>query len=87
MVEGKEHSFESEKRGNLRLRGVEDVVSFDEREVILRTLCGGMTVEGDGLHIRVLDLDEGRVDIEGRIDGVFYFDETQNQKRRFFGKG
>lgn len=85
MAEGR-HSFVSESRENIKLRGVEEVISFDEREVVLRTECGGMTIEGEGLHIGVLNVEEGRVEVDGKIDGLYYFDNTQAQKKKLFGK-
>jgi len=86
MLGGSEHSFVSEMRKNIKLRGVEEVVSFDDREVVLKTQCGGMTVEGEELHIAVLNVEEGRVELDGRIDGLFYFDDTPSQKKKLFGK-
>ena len=41
------HSFLSESRRNIKINGVEDVISFDEGEVVLQTSCGGMIVEGE----------------------------------------
>ncbi len=81
----KVHSFLSESRQNIKINGVEDVISFDEGEVVLQTSCGGMTVEGEGLHIGVLNVDQGVVEVDGRIDGVYYFDNTL-QKKKLFGK-
>ena len=86
MPDKEGHSFVSVSRENIKLRGVEEVVSFDDREVVLKTTCGGMTIEGDGLHISVLSVDEGRVEIYGKIDGLFYFDNTPAQKKKLFGK-
>lgn len=86
MEEKNRHSFISEGRENIRLDGVEEVISFDDSEISLRTLCGGMTVEGEGLHIGVLNVEQGHVEVSGRIDGLFYFDDTQNQKKKLFGR-
>jgi sporulation protein YabP len=66
--------------------GVEDVVSFDENGVSLVTVCGSMAVEGEGLHVKVLNVGEGKVEIEGRINGVYYFDSKPVQKRGLFGR-
>lgn len=86
MSEIQTHGFSSEERANLRLCGVRDVQSFDDREVVLETSCGAMTVEGEGLHIGVLNVEQGRVEINGRIDGLFYFDNTPTQKKKLFGR-
>lgn len=85
MPEKTVHSFVSADRQNIKINGVEEVISFDEGEVVLQTSCGGMTVEGEGLHIGVLSVEQGVVEVDGRIDGVFYFDNTA-QKKKLFGK-
>ena len=71
-------------RARLDVDGVSDVVSFDEAVVILRTALGGMTVEGDGLHITRLDLEKGLLSLEGRIGGIFYTGESGTGKKGGF---
>jgi hypothetical protein len=45
-----------------------------------------MAIEGEGLHITVLNITDGKVSVEGRINGVYYFEERQKSKRGLFGK-
>ena len=80
------HAFSSKAREGINVSGVEDVVSFDESGVVLQTECGSMAVEGEGLHVKVLSITDGRVEIEGRINGVYYFDSKPAQKRGLFGR-
>ena len=80
------HSFSSRGRDGIVISGVSDVISFDERGVVLETTCGRMAIEGEGLHITVLNIDEGKVSVEGRINGVYYFEETVKQKRSLFAR-
>ncbi len=80
------HSFASEERQGVKLSGVSDVISFDENTVICETVCGNMAVEGEGLHITVLNIDEGRVSIDGRINALYYFDPSTSAKKKLFGK-
>lgn len=88
MVDTKksEHSFASELRNGIKIRGVTDVISFDERTVTLDTDCGSMAVEGESLHINVLNIGEGRVEIDGKINGLYYFDSEPAPKKRLFGR-
>ncbi len=81
-----EHVFSSKCRDGIAISGVSDVVSFDERGVVMETDCGSLAVEGEGLHVTVLDLSSGRVNIEGRINGVYYFDNSPRPKRGLFGR-
>ena len=80
------HSFSSTGRDGMVVSGVLDVVSFDDRGVVMETACGSMAVEGESLHITVLNIGDGRVDIEGKINGVYYFDNTPKPKRGLFGR-
>lgn len=82
-----QHAFSSKVRDGIRVSGVLDVVSFDEKSVVLETSCGGMGIEGEGLHITTLNISEGLVDIEGRLNGLYYFEDRPVQKRRLFSRG
>lgn len=83
---GLTHGFSSEARDGMKITGVKDVVSFDEKGVSLETVCGSMAVEGEDLHVTVLDIEDGRVVLEGRINGVYYFEARPQQKRGLFGR-
>ena len=80
------HSFFSKERNGIEIDGVSDVVSFDEAGVVMDTSAGSMAVEGEGLHITVLNITDGKVTVEGRINGVYYFENRKEPKRGFFGK-
>lgn len=82
-----QHAFSSRAREGIEISGVLDVVSFDDKSVVLETSCGGMGLEGEGLHITTLNIAEGRVDVEGRINGLYYFEDRPVQKRRLFSRG
>ncbi|MBE6602305.1 MAG: sporulation protein YabP [Ruminococcaceae bacterium] len=76
----REHFFSLLKRERLEVRGVTDVLSFDEQTVVLNTLCGGMEIAGDSIHIHVLNMEQGVVSMDGRIDYVLYFDVGNGEK-------
>lgn len=81
------HKIFLSERKSLELHGVSDVISFDDISVILHTSCGRMEIEGEALHISVLDLSSGEVKIEGKINGIFYYDEREKgEKRGIFGR-
>lgn len=73
-------------REGIEIEGVLDVISFDEGGVVMETSCGSLAVEGEGLHVTVLNVTDGRVVVEGRINGAYYFDNSPKQKRGLFGK-
>ena len=80
------HRFSVEQRKEMKIEGVKEVESFDDRGVTLQTTGGDMTVEGEGLRIGVLDMEQGVVSISGRIDAVYYVTEDEGGKRGFFGR-
>lgn len=80
------HSFVSKGREGITVDGVSDVVSFDDGGVVMETTHGNLAVEGEGLHVKVLDIANGRVEVEGRINGVYYFENIAAKKRGLFGR-
>ena len=88
MVEGKKsvHAFSSSGRDGIAVSGVSDVISFDEGGVVMETDCGSFAVEGEGLHVTTLELSSGNVRIEGKINGVYYFDVRPVKKKGLFGR-
>ena len=81
-----DHSFSSKNREGLDIRGVIDVVSFDDKGIALETQCGSMAIEGEELHITVLNITDGCVAVEGKINGLYYFDSSAKQKKGLFGR-
>lgn len=86
QTERQEHGFQVTMRKEMHISGVKDVESFDEETVLLHTVNGEMTVEGNELRIGILDTDRGVVTLSGRIDGVFYSGGENTEKRGLFGK-
>ena len=61
-----------EARRHLTVSGVEEVVSFDEREITMRTGDGDLVVRGEEMNISKLNVDNGDVHIHGRISELRY---------------
>ena len=81
-----EHRVDMRSRRSMDIDGVRDVESFDEEGASLITNCGRLTLEGSGIKINVIDLERGVVNIEGRIDALFYSDAGESEKGSFFSK-
>lgn len=64
-------------RSYLRINSVKDVVSFDEKGVILETGLGMLSVDGAELKVKRLSLDDGEIEIEGRVDGAIFFEARE----------
>jgi len=67
-----EHSFSLANRQRLELSGVTNVITFDEEVIVLATNLGYLSVNGEELHINMLNLDEGKVAIQGTVNNMAY---------------
>ena len=84
----KKHTLSLTTRTRAVISGVREVESFDEQTVQLLTDCGELTVEGEGLHVGTLDIARGAVELDGRINGIYYADSAPLKKglrARLFG--
>lgn len=74
------YSMSLEDRRHLTLTGVTDVESFDEGAVVLHTYGGRLIVTGKELHVASLQLENGRLQVNGSVDAVVY--DSPGSKRR-----
>lgn len=89
----KGHTLTAMDRDKITVSGVSEVVSFDEANVRLVTVCGILNLEGEGLRIHVLNTKEGTVAVTGKLNGVLYEEAHETsadrpqkpRSRRFFG--
>ena len=88
------HSFFANNRESMTVRGVTEVLSFDESGVFLVTTCGQLTLEGTNLHVTVLNTKDGVVEVTGKLCGLLYDDneptvngsDKHKGKRGLFGR-
>jgi sporulation protein YabP len=66
------HEVTIVNREQMTIRGVLRVDSFDDQEVVLDTDLGTLTVRGEDLHIKQLDLDQGSFAVDGLITSLQY---------------
>ena len=69
------HHVILEGRASLSVSGVEEVESFDENAIVMRTSLGTLVVRGEELHIEKLSLDGGDLRVEGMVDSLTYEDD------------
>lgn len=69
------HHIILEEREQLAVSGVEEVESFDESSVVMRTNQGALLIHGSSLHIEKLSLDGGEVLVQGEVDALTYEEE------------
>ena len=80
------HELHLRDRKELTMNGVTEVVSFDDRSVVLKTVCGELSVEGEELHMSALDTAKGAVAVSGNIQSVIYYDKQTDGKRAKTGR-
>lgn len=82
------HSVILEERTKLTVTGVDEVLSFDESEVTMRTSRGSLIVRGSELHVGKLAIDTGELGIDGTVSELLYEEEQQRGEgfwARLFG--
>lgn len=75
------HNLILENRKKLSVSGIEEVESFNEEEIVLRTGHHGvLVIKGSELHINKLNVDTGDVNISGTVTSMDYIDESLKAK-------
>lgn len=77
-----EHSLLLLDRRTMEISGVINVNTFDEEEIILETVMGYLYVQGEELHVSMLNLEQGKVVVEGSIINIQYKKEGKDIKTR-----
>ena len=73
-------------RERLSINGVKEIINFDENEVNLKTICGDLIIEGENIHINVLNISVGDVELTGKISCINYYDTNQIEKQSILSK-
>lgn len=84
MAENKDMVLKLENRAVLTVDKTEDVLSFSESKVVLKTIDGVLTIGGKNLQIKRFGAEEFAV-ISGRIDSLC-FSEGKLSGKSFLSK-
>lgn len=77
------HNIIVEGRRKISISGVEEIISFNDEEIILATTMGVLKIEGSELHINKLSVETGETIISGISEKLEYL-EKQNEKSEGF---
>jgi len=69
------HNITVERRENVSITGVLDVISFDEETIVCETEMGVLVLRGNSLHVNRLNLDAGELEVDGEIENIGYEDD------------
>ena len=71
------HRLTLAERNKLTVTGVTEVFIFEDREVVLQTGMGILTVQGSQLQLKNLSLEGGQVEVEGSVSALVYEEARQ----------
>ncbi|MGI6119060.1 MAG: sporulation protein YabP [Desulfosporosinus sp.] len=78
------HCLVMENREQIALTGVHKVQSFDPKEIVLETELGILSIKGEQLGIKLLNLEESKVDLQGHVSALIYHRNTGSGSRQGF---
>jgi sporulation protein YabP len=87
--ENKQHTISINNRQSAQLIGVVEVIRFDDNEVLLETVFGTLSIDGEGLSLNDWNAERGSASLVGHIDAITYFDKKQEDAKAhggFLGK-
>lgn len=76
------HQLEIIMRQNGKITGVTDVIAFDSNQILLETTDGMLTIGGSDLHVSRLHIEEGEVDVSGKVDSLIYSENGSYRKKK-----
>jgi len=80
------HSIQIDRRENITVSGVTDVISFDEESVICESEMGVIIIKGANLHVKRINLESGELVVSGEIDGLSYENSAGGKAKSFMGR-
>ncbi|NLY73979.1 MAG: sporulation protein YabP [Firmicutes bacterium] len=78
------HQLTLNNRNLLEVDGVTNLGSYEEDLLILETVAGVLEIKGSNLHVQQLNIDQGRVVIDGEIGSLIYTDQNLVKKGKGF---
>lgn len=82
----KESNLYVENRKKIRVTGVKDVDNFDDYNISVKTFMGDLVIGGEELKINKLDVESGELLVEGKLNSLFYNDNSSSDNSSFFGR-
>lgn len=66
------HKVELDHLHAMSVTGVEDVPTFTDKTIVIRLKDETLTVSGQNLSVKSLDVTEGKLQIEGQVNALKY---------------
>lgn len=81
----RQHNIIMENRGKLMISGVDEVESFEEDNVQLKTAGGDLTIRGSGMKMESYVSEIGDLVITGNVYALVYMNDS-SEKHGFFSR-
>lgn len=73
-----------QNRRQLCIKGITDIISFDEFNITLMVDNCMLSIYGEGMHISELSVGTGSIEIEGKINAIEYSDGKAKSNVKFW---
>lgn len=70
------HDLQMKNRHECQITGVQDVRSYEPKEVVVITQDSILTIKGENLHVSNLNIEKGKLDLEGTFQSFVYTKHT-----------
>lgn len=80
------HVINIDNRQRITITGVTEVVTFNEENVILNTVLGGLNIKGKNMRVNKLNVDNGDMSIEGEFQSMNYVSKEVGERESFIKK-
>ena len=74
-----EHKLCLDERKDLTISGVYRVDAFSDKEIVLITNMGKLTIKGDNLHVEKLNVETGDFSASGKVISMAYSKSSANK--------
>lgn len=81
-----EHNLILNFREKLSITGVKEIINFDDKSVNIKTVCGELSIDGENIHINILNVESGELEIRGKFNGINYFDVYDSDKKTLLSR-
>ena len=81
-----DHNLVLDLRERLSISGVKEIINFDDKSVNIKTVCGEMCIDGENIHINILNVEKGELEISGKINGINYFDIDDSDRKTLLSR-
>ena len=85
-VESLESAVTLNDRKSIMITGVKKIDSFNEKEFIMDTTLGPLSIKGNDLEIVKLDTYQGNLSIKGYVSSIIYKEDKKMKEESILSK-